>query len=155
MIVVDIGCKAYGPDDSLGLLVARYDPHVLFGFDPNQQLHEGTERVGYTTVITRQAAAWTYTGLIGWRAEGSRSRVSLQSTKTVQCFRLATFLFTLPPVDVLKIDAEGAEYALIPDLLDAGADEHVGTLLIEWHGDPITTAGRWDVQFWHEPMHGC
>jgi FkbM family methyltransferase len=47
--------------------------------------------------------------------------------------RLATLRDTmgLPPPDILKMDIEGAEYAVLPDVLECGF--HPGQILVEFH----------------------
>lgn len=159
MIVVDVGCKRHGNEDSIDALVGRYEPLVLFGFDPHPQLQEGVElrvsqrrpgELSVTTVVTRRAAAWTHDGTVLYRQDGTRSRIVQTEDEAVRVasFDLATFIFTLGRVDVLKLDVEGAERRLVPYLRRRSADRAVGTLLVEWHGRPLVTRGAWNVEPW-------
>jgi FkbM family methyltransferase len=164
VIVVDVGCKTHEKEESIDTLIHRYAPSVLFGFDPHPQLANDVRNVRGdalaaaaplsaswgTTVVTRRLAAWTRNGYILFEEAGASSRVGSESvsTEVVECFDLAAFILTLPRVDVLKIDAEGAEYRLVPHLLRHGIDDHVELLLVEWHNGPIACSGGWKVEPW-------
>ena len=52
----------------------------------------------------------------------------------VEAIDLAAFVLRLDsPVEVVKIDVEGVECAIVHRLIDSGAIERVGTLLVELH----------------------
>ena len=143
-IVVDVGCMSYPDhpgDESVRKLIKRFSPAYLFGFDPHPLLSERPEMIGETLVIRSRKAAWTADGFIGFvRAPAVlndlRSYVSTNEGMQVACFDLAEWLFDLGQRVVLKIDAEGAEHALVPHLVRRGAIDLVELLLVEWHGEP-------------------
>jgi FkbM family methyltransferase len=137
VIVVDVGCAPQGSEESIPQLIDRFNPSVLFGFDPHPKTIEGTEQIGGTTVITRQAAMWT-----------SRGRVRLAIPEDARCTGITDspdgvevdavdfvdFLEALPPGEVVvKLDCEGAEYPLLTYLAERGADSRLQLLVVEWH----------------------
>jgi FkbM family methyltransferase len=152
-IVVDIGASTRAGEQSLVPLIKRFDPDYLFAFDPLwpelpfKGEQEFSSRIGKLTMTQSRKAAWTYDGYIGFRKEGDdgiRSHVDPQSVAQVPCFDLANFLLGLPSGVILKMDCEGAEYTLIPHLIETGAIEKVELLLIEWHkpeGGVLVTNG--------------
>lgn len=151
MIVVDVGCYSH-PDhqgasqNSAERLVGRWQPRVYFGFDPHPDQGEGVDSVGAndeTVRVFRRLAAWSFDGQVPYdphpdrplhaRCEGG------PRSAPVRCFDLAAWLTALPFTRtriVLKVDAEGAEYVLLPRLIDTGLDEHLLALLVEWHEEP-------------------
>lgn len=140
MIVVDVGCKTFGAEESMVKLVERFQPEILFGFDPHPELVEGVRCERDTLVVTRRAAAGVGNTAVGYRQEGTRSRARITQPGIcgpeevfVPCFDLAVFLAALPPGHVLKLDCEGAEYPLLEHLIMAGGDERCSVLLVEWH----------------------
>ncbi len=142
MIVIDLGCCNHDRDTSIGPLVDRFAPEVLFGFDPLLDTNDDYDMNG-TRVRLRNKAAWTRNGtltlMVGNSPLGStvmRERgLSAQAERTVRCFDLARFIQLLPDGElVLKLDVEGAEYPLLQQLADTGTLSKVGCLLVEWHG---------------------
>jgi FkbM family methyltransferase len=59
---------------------------------------------------------------------------------TVQAVKLSSFIDK--PVDFLKVDIEGAESAVVKDLVDSGAIGRVNEMVIEVHPDGRAPAGR-------------
>lgn len=133
MIVVDLGCYPHDSDVSIEPLVARFSPDVLYGFDPF--LAVGTNYfVAQTRIELRPYAAWTHDGYVGFIGAEMRSRVYETELGTVPCFDLARYIAELPDDEiVLKMDVEGAEYALIQHLCAMNTDERLALLLVEWH----------------------
>lgn len=134
MIVVDLGCATYGGADSIGYLIDTYKPSWLYGFDPQGETGRGWGDVavdGVQCIFTRKAA-WTYDGNVEFRVAENASGVEY-GQPYVACFDLAKFVLRQGGVDVLKLDVEGAEYPLLEHLINTGADEHVGLILVEWH----------------------
>lgn len=137
MIVVDVGCATWGQDNSVEKLIERFHPTTLYGFDPN--VGGGVQTLSGTCYIHERAAAWTSNGMLRFEMNGSGSRVVLpaDSAVSVPCFRLASWIIAKNERCVLKLDCEGAEYELIPDLASQGAFEFVDLLLVEFHGDEL------------------
>lgn len=138
MIVVDIGCSNREGEESVRPLIERFKPDLFFGFDPDPNGQEWTvfSESGCKIVFSRKAA-WVRDGEIGFRESGAggiRSFVGEGSgMKTVPCFDLAAFVAEQPEPVVLKLDCEGAEYALIPHLIETGSISNVRLLLVEFH----------------------
>lgn len=148
-IVVDLGCARFshigGGLNSVALLIERFHPEHLYGFDPLITVEEAT--VEGTHVKTSTSAAWIWDGVIDYAEDGVASCLAPdgdpllprhmshkpQPPKTVACFDLARFLSDLSEPAVVKMDCEGAEYLLLTWLLATGAIRTVELLLIEWH----------------------
>lgn len=136
-IVIDLGCCSYQRgnqlEDSIQTLVKRFSPHVLFGFDPHPGLQEGVGKVHGTTVLTSRRAAWTRDGKVGLEINGNCTHVD-ESAQKANCFNIAAFVRSLPPAKtVLKIDVEGAEYVLLPFLVQHELLDRFTRILVEWH----------------------
>lgn len=136
--VVDVGSATHGGDVSIGPLIERFAPRVLYGFDPQQP--SGREMISGTEVILEPWVAWTAAGTVGFSGEGLGARVG--EGVATQCFDLPAFLCTLDPPVVLKLDCEGSEYELIPALIDTRVDVTLELLLVEWHC-PECGHGAW------------
>lgn len=141
MIVVDLGCAHLGTD-SVALLIARFQPELLFGFDPWPEGHmeEGVSCRNNTVVVLRRMAAWTRAGEVGFVKDGWASYTSNEATPDVlpeavmvPCFDLAVLLRLLPPPVVLKLNVEGAEYPLLTHLVGLGLDEGLERCIVQWH----------------------
>lgn len=133
-IVVDLGCKAHGPSDSIAYLIKRFNPKVLFGFDPYPHLSEGARAdESGTVVITRRRAAWIADQPLGFTFDGTRSRPDPLGTEVVSALDVARWLTTLPGRFVLKVDIEGCEFDVLPRIAKFGLGERIELLLVEWH----------------------
>jgi hypothetical protein len=139
-IVIDLGCVGWvrgnQMEDSISTLAKRFRPHIIFGFDPHPGLKEAVGKAFGTTVLTSRSAAWLYDGMIGLELQGNCTHVEngLVAEQQVPCFDLARWILGLPAVEiVLKMDVEGAEYVLLPHLIEHGAMERISRLLVEWH----------------------
>lgn len=131
MIVVDVGCATYGGDTSIPYLVEEFEPTTLFGFDPAVDDDHYLE--GSTMVVVKRAAAWTYDGEINFTVRGLGGKVD-PAGSPVPCVDLARFIVDLGEPDVvLKMDAEGAEYELLPLLHERGVDRMLRLCWVEWH----------------------
>ncbi len=136
MIVVDLGCAPHGMD-SVAMLVDRFHPDVLFGFDPFLFTTDTTERNG-TVCFLSSSAAWVYNGRLGFTRDGTASRV-FEDGNDVACFDLAEFVQGVSDANqhadrlVLKLDVEGAEYPLLEHLHATEVDELLELVLVEWH----------------------
>jgi len=132
MIVIDVGCANHNGEASIPHLLTRFDPSVLYGFDP--ACLSASRMVGGAMVNVQQAAAWTEDGTVGFRVAGTTGRVEEENRTLYRCVDLARFILALPDDDiVLKMDAEGAEYTLLPYLVQHDADLRLTLGIIEWH----------------------
>ena len=147
-IVVDVGCAAYADqEESIGPLIARFKPERLIGFDPltedAEYNHEGCH------VMQRRTAAWIANGQIelgvGFNdlnatiVRDKSTRGEWSKRETVDCFDLCAFLADLHDQYpehrvILKLDCEGAEYALLKRIAAYGMDSWLHLILVEWHG---------------------
>ena len=141
-IVVDLGCLSYTRgnrvEDSIQTLIKRFKPAVLFGFDPHPALREAVGQVYGTTVITSRRAAWDIDSTVGFTVNGNCTHVgtdrSSETWDQTPCFDLAKWVRMLPDTTmVLKMDVEGAEYVLLPHLIEQGLMDRFSRLLVEWH----------------------
>lgn len=144
MIVVDLGCFAHGPYDSITALQRKFRPDILYGFDPLAS--DEVRRIGKTVVVTRQLAAWVSNGLVPFKFAGTGSHVGIG--KDVACFNLCAWLNTLPAEIVLKMDVEGAEFPLAKALRRTRTDRRLKLLLVELHGDSLWPELRCPVEKW-------
>lgn len=140
-IVIDVGCAKHGDDESIPYLVKEFSPSFLYGFDPEDE--EEVYKLDKTLVDVRPWVAWGYNGTIGFEENGLRGRVNETSGTQVRCFALADFIgsISLDAEVVLKIDAEGAEYTLLPYLNATYADRRLRLALVEWHCPECGTGG--------------
>src|SRR5262245_60715482 len=137
-IVVDLGCCSYQHgnklEDSIQLLIKRFKPKVLFGFDPHPALREVVGDVYGTTVITTRKAAWTNDGEVGLCLQGNCTHVDSDEEQRAKTFDFAAWIRALPEARiVLKVDVEGAEYVLLPHLIQWDLIDRFSRILVEWH----------------------
>lgn len=136
-IVIDVGCAKHGGDESIPYLIEEFAPAMLAGFDPAEESRVYTFEDTDTTVVIVQAAAWTHDGKVTFEGDGLRGHVTGLGTRLarqVECVDLARYVLELTDDDViLKMDAEGAEYVLLPALIAQDADLALRLVWIEWH----------------------
>lgn len=150
MIVIDLGCQTHGDQDSITPLIERYNPLVLYGFDPHPETRDTIFRVNKTTVVVAQKAAWTVDGIAHLLVAGTATTIASDGGLLAQTFDLAAWLFVLPRLPtILKLDVEGAEYQLLPHLRHRQADERLDRILVEWHGEPLDIDLACPVEDWH------
>lgn len=138
MIVIDVGCAKYGGDESIPYLVEEFSPTLLYGFDPSEK--QATYMMGGTSVIIKPWVAWTEDGTIRFTKNGLRGSIDRKGQREVS-FDLSSFIFSLPESEeiVLKMDAEGAEYTLLPHLRDTDADKRLKLIWCEFHCEKCGT----------------
>lgn len=116
-------------------------------FEPGPTLYPlltgNLKRLGFTDVKTEQAAVWheeTVLNLSNDRADGGVvSDTAQPASREVPAIRLADRI--TGPVDLLKIDIEGAEYTVFDDLAGSGALARIDRIAGELHAAP-DDAGR-------------
>lgn len=148
LTVVDVGCADHDAK-SVNYLVERFRPDEFWGFDPYPDMEPLDYQDGPTHVRTSGQAAWLYGGEVAFTEAGDCSHVG-EGPNTVPCFDLAAWLAEREPGTVLKLDAEGAEYELVPHLIATGEDRRLSLLLIEWHFDDrdLTSQLGCPVEIW-------
>jgi FkbM family methyltransferase len=113
---------------------------IAFEPDPSvfDLLEKNVKERRFAAVETRNAAVWIYDSTLRFEVEGAlggKLSVAAGDGRTqigVQAFRLRDLLDA--PVDFLKIDIEGAEYAVLNDCRDRL--ENVRNLFVEYHAAP-------------------
>ena len=110
---------------------------TILAFEPDDQnfrlLSRNVSSFKFDNVELRNEAVWIENTTIGFTNEGSMSsRLDQNNTtnKKIQASRLKDFLNQ--KVDFLKIDIEGAEYAVIKDVQEVLFN--VQNLFLEYHG---------------------
>ena len=115
-----------------------YPDAEIIAFEPDQQnfklLEKNIQSFGFTTVTLKKEAVWVEDTVLKFANEGSMSSKidtdTNHATINVNAVRLKNYLTR--KVDFLKIDIEGAEYAVLRDIKD---DLHlVNNLFVEYHG---------------------
>jgi FkbM family methyltransferase len=100
-------------------------------------LRSNLERAGYTDVRVMNQAVWTKDCELAFSATGiDTGKIDQTGIDKVPAIDLAT---ALPAhVDLLKMDIEGAEFAVLHHLLDAGAVGKIANLAVEFHPSHAT-----------------
>lgn len=142
MIVVDLGCETHGNEESIRRLVERFHPELLLGFDPLSE--PAVLRVDGSIVVKVCAAAGVEDGVthVGIGDGGGMNTTVMRDkygsgewnvTMIARCFDFARFLATVPEPIIVKMDIEGAEYAILEKIVADGTDDRMSLLLVEWH----------------------
>lgn len=141
-VVIDVGAARYGGDYSIERLIEQFEPTHLYAIDPSAELQ--APEVEGVVIELIQAAAWTEDGMIGYRADGLNSWVTRDPrAPQVRCLDLGRFIIELEEKHagekiVLKLDCEGSEWNILPNLHARGIDELLDVAIVEWHGDQET-----------------
>jgi FkbM family methyltransferase len=111
---------------------------TVFEADPTtaEVLASNTNVVKLKDVEIIQAAVWNQSGIVSFANDGADAgridnRAGQQEVRSV---RLADFI--REPVDLLKLDIEGAEYSVVSDLSESGKIQLVRRLICEIHSRP-------------------
>jgi FkbM family methyltransferase len=134
-----IDCGSYIGTSILYFKV-NYPMAIVTGFEPDETnfsiIKSNLEAWNFSDTVVNNAAIWINNETISFNSKGSmasriESTVNESDHKiTVKCFRLKDLLDE--EIDFLKIDIEGAEYAVLKD-----CDEklvNVKNLFVEYHG---------------------
>jgi hypothetical protein len=133
-IVIDVGCATYGGDSSIPYLIEEFRPGTLIGFDPSSAVEDDhTYIMGGTRVHTYRKAAWLYEGTVAFTEAGTSGKVG--TGPQVPCVNLIDWITCWGDSQevVLKMDAEGSEYVLLPYLREHNADLLLKLAWVEWH----------------------
>jgi hypothetical protein len=145
-VVIDVGCADHGGDRSIVPLIEHYHPGVLFGIDPQVEsatyLHDGT------TVILTRAVAWTHDTMMTLSGGGLGMRATEDPDGEWRAFDIAPMIAAFAGRIVLKLDAESAEWEIVPHLVREGSDLSLDRILVEWHC-VLCGNGAWA----HSPPH--
>jgi FkbM family methyltransferase len=122
----------------------------VFAFEPHPEAFAELARAahGLSNVTCIAKAVWDRTGKadlhfhtagrgLAWSQSASlmagKDNVDATSFATVETVRLADFLAEVGSVRFLKMDIEGAEYAVLHDLIESGRHRHVDRIAVETH----------------------
>ena len=130
-VVIDVGCADHGGDQSIVPLIERFHPGVLFGIDPQV----ATETYGYdgTTVILTRAIAWSADTTVSLTGGGLGMRATEDPDGDRRAFDIGPLILNFAGRIVLKLDAESAEWAIVPHLVANDIDRRLDLILVEWH----------------------
>jgi FkbM family methyltransferase len=115
-----------------------YPKSRLLAFEPDESNFEilklNVQKNSLTNIDLFQSAVWTSNGEITFESkESEASHVSEGgSGNKVNSIRLRDVLEAYPKIDFLKMDIEGAEYQVMPDIHDMLP--RVKNLFLEYHG---------------------
>ena len=136
-LIIDCGAN-------IGLSVLYWKhlfPHArVIAFEPDKSIYKllqtNVETFGLTNVDLRPLAVWKSSGILSFAPDNSLGGKlvhgeGVESSVTVETVRLRNLLNQ--PVDMLKIDIEGAEYEVLQDCADALGN--VDKLFVEYHGN--------------------
>jgi len=115
-----------------------YPDAEIMAFEPDEQnfklLEKNVRSFGFTGVTLKKEAVWVEDTVLKFANEGSMSSKintdAHHATINVNAARLKNYL--VRKVDFLKIDIEGAEYAVLRDIKDDL--RLVNNLFVEYHG---------------------
>lgn len=116
----------------------RYPKSRVTVFEADPVIHEVLRNnltgLGYHDVKVVPAAAWIRTGKVNFMRDGADcGRMDrIGGEQIVDAIRLADFI--TQTVDLLKLDIEGGEYAVLQDLFDTGEMGYVKRFICEIHG---------------------
>ncbi len=128
--------------------LSRHPKASITAFEPDpcaaRALRRNLSVNGAGEVLVVEAAVWTETGRAPFFVEGADGgRIlseEMSSAITVECVDLRDFLAS--PVDLIKMDIEGAEFKVVPHIADRLS--LVGNLVVECHlsNDDVTSFAR-------------
>lgn len=119
-------------------LKEQYPQSEVIAFEPDEKnfslLVKNIHSFGLENVIARKEAIWVADTILNFSGEGTMGSrietISSSSGQKVKAVRLKDFLQR--KVDLLKMDIEGAEYAVLKDI--ASELHQVKYLFLEYHG---------------------
>jgi len=130
-----------GANIGLSVIYAKehYPGARIIAFEPDDMnfslLEDNIKSFGYSNISLKKEAVWIANTELEFAGLGSMSsKINHNSglaTKTVKATRLRDLLSE--KVDFLKIDIEGAEYAVLKDIRDSL--QNVKNLFVEYHGN--------------------
>lgn len=119
---------------------------AVHAFEPNP----ACKRAFHQLIYWHPFVAWECNGVMpfcfGFQGQEPTQGSSCYSDKpmgeivhgTVDCINLGAFLRSCPEGDIdLHMDAEGAEYTILPHLIDSALAYRITRLSVEWHAEKI------------------
>jgi hypothetical protein len=130
-VVIDVGCADHGGDRSIVPLIEHYQPGLLIGFDP--QSPSCTYRHEETTVMLLDAVGWTSDTTVTMSGGGLGMRATEDPKGMTLALDMARVIRMFAGRIVLKLDAESAEWLIVPHLVANDLDLRLDKILVEWH----------------------
>jgi FkbM family methyltransferase len=143
-IFIDCGFYAGGSIAQFKLTPEYTDDFMYYGFDPMLDLEKA--KLKWPNVILKKAAIWTKDGEIDFysssrhrgKANGvfHNKRAGKENNLKVQCIDFSKWLYNNITKDdyvVLKMDTEGAEYEIMPKMIQDKTIDLIDVLYLEWH----------------------
>lgn len=146
-VVIDVGCANHGGDQSIVPLIERFHPGVLFGIDPQVEEAETYGQDGTTVILTR-AVAWSSNTRLSLTGSGLGMRAVEDPDGDLMGYDIAPLILNFAGRIVLKLDAESAEWLIVPHLVANDIDLCLDLILVEWHC-VLCGNGAWA----HSPPH--
>jgi len=147
-LVIDCGANI---GLSIIYMKQSYPDARIIGFEPDNTnfrlLEENVRSFGYKDVSIRKEAVWVENTELHFADTGSMSsriEESSGATKIVKATRLKDLL--TEPVDFLKMDIEGAEYAVLKDIREKLP--LVKNMFLEYHGNFNQSAELSNIFTW-------
>jgi hypothetical protein len=94
-------------------------------------LDENVTEVQGVPCKLEQKAAWLWDGEVGFHDDTTGSHIG--GARGALCFDFSKWLLDLNERMTVKMDVEGAEWALLSALRATGADALIDKLIVEWH----------------------
>src|SRR5688572_3441670 len=141
-LVVDLGCNV---GLSLAYFHARFPRAHVVGYEPHPE-HFRAALSYHAFAEIHCAAAGVRTGMAMLTDAGTASSISTAGVGTIEVRGVDVFAaFARQRIDLLKMDIEGGEYALLGDDRFGGLD--VRNLVMEWHAtSPAHLGKQWCVE---------
>ncbi len=134
--VVDLGCHDYGKWASLQTLVGLFHPDRIYGFDPSPQLDTSITEVDGVPATLERRAAWIEDTTLPFRdeeiADARIGVITHDGPLQVDAFDFSAWMVEHGRAAV-KMDIEGAEYAVLSKMILDGTHRLLDYLFIEWH----------------------
>lgn len=146
-------CVGAGEDITFDVSLSEYIDARVFIFDPTPRAIAHVEEVlrGRDQIVFRPWAIWTHDGEVELFSPAdphhvSHSIVNLQQTEETIFAKARTLPsvmreFEIDRIDMLKLDIEGAEYAVLDSLLASCID--VGIINVEFDELSVPSHGSW------------
>lgn len=144
-VVVDCGAHVGSITQSFidrGAVVHAFEPHpeafarLTKRFSSEPRVHCYNQAVSKESGILNLYLADADDSMDAVQASSlmaEKDNISIDRYVQVEAIRLADFLTKLGPVRFLKMDIEGAEYDVLPDVIDAGLHKQIDYIVVETH----------------------
>lgn len=134
-LIVEIGaCDG----DFTEKLSDQFGNALIIAIEPVPSLYLAAQKrlFGRANVALSNAGLWTFEGLCKMTDDGPASALiegADPDAVTVQMFDIAPWLAALGTIDLLVMNVEGAEYRLLPRLIDEGIVTSIHDIQIQFH----------------------